>query len=248
MSTRTIEDFSNAVLLTLAEAADSDIAALLAGLDIDPPVITAPEGMAILINDGKDELCKRALLVEATGTKTLAIGDGPMVEYSALTVSGVKTFRRAHQVRFDPTGSDPAYLVTDSGPSFELFHRDRVFAATAKPRYFANTTGGAPAIELQRKTSVAGVLTVTGYSIPPDLVDSDDVFSWLAPDDDNAIIYYAALKLAEKRGEEPVLRTARKFLTARLDQIMIGIRGRVSEPMQREYLEAYIPFSSGATG
>ena len=64
MSTKTTDDWRNAVLQTLSEAANSALAGMPSGTGTNGYAIDATGAMTALINEAKDELCKCALLAE----------------------------------------------------------------------------------------------------------------------------------------------------------------------------------------
>ena len=234
----------------LGEAAEASLAALPTSDGTNGYVITPDLGMFNLISEAKDDVCKRVLPVRATGTKALLVGEGTAFPLATFTTTPtMKAWTHFQNARFDPTGADPAYeLVKMSARAFENFYTDRETAANAPPLYAAPGVNDPRVLNLHRKTTLAGDLTVTGYIIPADLTSDVLTFgAWLDADDDPIIALWAAVKITEKITDDPVVRAKRAVLAVRLDMLMLGMRDRIPAHIAKHYLEPYYPYSATAT-
>ncbi len=248
MSTKTTDDWRNAVLQTLAEAGNSALAGMPSGTGTNGYAIDATAGMTQLLNEAKDELCKCALLAERTASLTCAIGATPN---NALTLFGgladCKTIRVVFDVYYAPTAGVTYRLTKLSPEAMENFYRDRLYAANAAPKYWANAKNDNRAVAIQARPDTGGQLLVTGYGLPADIdTGGNPTFAWLPADDEDAITLYAAMKLCEKASDDPRLAMRRAFIAPRLDKTMYRIRNRVPDHMRTEYMDGYLPYEKGA--
>lgn len=247
-STRTRLQFAQDVQQLLNEPTTSTIPALPAGTGTNAYTITAADGINALVNQAKDRICRYGLLVPGDGAKTVAVGEGPTFLYTTLTFSGTKTIRAAHTVSFDPTGTGagqgPYTLTKIAQPNMDAWYLNRNNQANAAPLYWANTDSRT-AITLQAKTSLGGVLMAGCYIIPVDLATDMATFDWLNSDDEPAVAYETAILLCEKRADDPRLQTILPGLVAERNQIIVGMRERVSKALRTRYLESFAPMRTG---
>ena len=253
MSNKTMEEFRNAVLSELSEAANSAIAVLPSGQSTNGVAISAENGMLTLLNEAKDELTKRALPLACVGTKTVADGDGPAFALSGFMAANIKVMRNADTVTFTPSNGSKTLLTRMSPDALNCFYYDRSTAPKAAAKYWAYSKNDPRSIEFHRTFNSAGTLTVSGYGIPADATDPENgTFPWLSSDDEPAIVLYAAVMLTQRASDDPRLTIIRNILSPRLDAVMLAIRNRVSPVVQASYLDMYVPFtnipSAGSTG
>ena len=194
--TNTLASLQMDVLARLGEAANSSAGSLETGTG-GAAVLTTAATAAQYLNDGAADLARAAFPIVSGGTFSWPAGAQSSL-LSLFTTPDGTTLWYARGLSWGG-----AALTHCSRSALENYYPTWAADAPGTPLYWYDT--GQNGVGLYPIPSAAQTVAVSGFALPPALVNASDVPAWLPPDLANLLVFYAATMIAEKNLEDPSL-------------------------------------------
>jgi len=195
------------------------------------------------LNEGADELCRSAYLLfpAAPGTVSVSIGD-KLKNLSALTLSGVREMRAAYTVQYTASSGDDSGVVKNlqfiDWNTLRNNYPNYLTDANGTPAYWYEVAGADPTVGIYPPAAIAGTLTVNGPCLPTYLSSGSDTFAWLSEQWDEAIVYYAASRVAIQAMDDPRVQLRQPAITAEYQRLFMQVRSQQDPWLAKLFLSS----------
>ena len=212
--TQMLSDLQNDVLSRLNEASNSGIGVLATGTGGAPTIATLAT-ITQYLNEAMAAFCRECYPVPAIGTYTWAAG-AKYVGLTNFTISSGGTIWAVRGVSY--AGVQLQYC---SRAALELWFPTWQTDASGTPLYWFLADHNSVAV-YPTPTLATATVSIDGYAIPPSLVNQTDVITAIMPDEQIALVFHAAARLAEKNQQDenlaPLVATFMAEYQKRADQ------------------------------